>query len=246
MAVVKRLQVAALGSCAALVKWLQAASVCDDLCQWPLSSGFKWLPVGVGWPWSSGCKCLRGVGRVGVGKWLQVAPLGGWGSVVKWLQVAALGGWVALVKWLQVAAVVCVRCWPGPSGWPRGQVAGAVSKWLQVEWLQVAAPLWVRGGVRRAVSKWLQVEWLQVAAPLWVRGGVSRAGGKWLQVEWLRVSARLSSGCGGLQPSSSGVEWSGCGAVPRLRVACAISGFQVAQVAQVAAHDLRTRLPPQS
>ena len=87
MAVVKRLQVAALGSCAALVKWL--ASVCDDLCQWPLSSGFKWLPVGVGWPWSSGCKCLRGVGRVGVGKWLQVAPLGGWGAVVKWLQVAA-------------------------------------------------------------------------------------------------------------------------------------------------------------
>ena len=158
-------------------------------------------------------------------------------SGFKWLQVAALGGWVVLVKWLQVSA----------RGWARGrgQVASSGSSWgLGFRGQVASSGCNAPAGAR--VSKWLQVEWLQVAAPLWVRGGVRRPVVKWLQVEWLRVSARLSSGCGGLQPSSSGVEWSGCGAVPRFRVACAMSGFQVAQVAQVAAHDLGTRLPPQS
>ena len=69
-----------------------------------------------------------------------------------------------------------------------------------MEWLQVAAPLWVRGGVSRAGGKWLQVEWLQVAAggfkwlpaePSGVASsgcGGAAGGFKWLKwLKWLQT-----------------------------------------------------------
>ena len=64
----------------------------------------------------------------------------------------------------------------------------------------MAAPLWVRGGVSRAGGKWLQVEWLQVAAGVfkWLPAepsgvassgcGGAAGGFKWLKwLKWLQT-----------------------------------------------------------
>ena len=181
LAVVKRLQVAALGSCAALVKWVQvsaticasgpcqvassgclwglggpgrvAASVCEGLGAWPWASGFKWLLLGVGVPWSSGFKWLQ---RPCWCPFEQVASSG-----VEWSGCAVVGAWGGEAGSEQVASsgmassgCAVVGAWGGESG--RRQVASSGVAASGCGGVQVAA--------RR--TKWSGFKWL--------RGGCGR------------------------------------------------------------------------
>ena len=183
MAVVKRLQVAALGSCAALVKWVQvsaticasgpcqvassgclwglggpgrvAASVCEGLGAWAWASGFKWLLLGVGVPWSSGFKWLQRP------CWCPCEQVASSGMASSGCAVVRAWGGEAGSEQVASSGVASSGCavvgaWGGEA--TSGQVASS-----GVAASVCAAFKWLRGP--STVFKWSGVEWLRRGAP---------------------------------------------------------------------------------